>query len=124
MAARTDERAERVIGGLLRGGVIASVAVVVAGGVFYLIHHGAETPAWGQFRGEPYDLRSVGGIVAGAVTLRARDLVQLGLVMLMATPVARVAFSVFAFAAQKDRTYVVVTLVVLAILLASIAGVI
>ena len=124
MKAWTDERSERVIGLLLRAGVVASVVVVSLGGVFYLLRHGAEATHYGAFRGEPEDLRSVAGIVAGAMTGRPRDIVQLGLVMLMATPVARVAFSVFAFAAERDRTYVVVTLVVLAILVASIAGLI
>ena len=47
----------------------------------------------------------------------SRGLIQFGLLLLIAVPVARVAFSVVAFALQRDRTYVVVTLIVLAVLL-------
>ena len=60
--------------------------------------------------------------MAYALSFRARGLIQLGLLLLIATPVARVAFSVFAFARQHDRTYVVVTLIVLSILIFSLAG--
>jgi uncharacterized membrane protein len=49
-------------------------------------------------------------------------LIQLGLLLLIATPVARVAFSVAAFAMQRDRLYVVVALIVLAVLMYSLTG--
>jgi uncharacterized membrane protein len=62
----------------------------------------------------------VSGIVTGAVSWHSRGLILFGLLLLIATPVARVAFSVVAFALQKDRTYVVVTLIVLAVLLYSL----
>jgi len=54
--------------------------------------------------------------------LRGRGIIQLGLLLLIATPVARVAFSIAAFAMQRDRLYVVVTLMVLAILLYSLTS--
>jgi uncharacterized membrane protein len=72
--------------------------------------------------GEPVDLRSVSGIVRDALALRERGLIQLGLLLLIATPVARVAFSVAAFAMQRDRLYVVVALIVLAVLMYSLMG--
>ncbi len=120
--AWTDERSEQVIGRLLRVGVVLSVVTVSIGAVFYLIHHGGERPDYGSFRSEPAGLRSIVQIINGAVRLRSQQIIQCGLVLLLFTPVARVAFSVFAFAVQRDRTYVVVTLIVLAILMASIAG--
>ena len=49
-------------------------------------------------------------------------LIQLGLLLLVATPVARVVFSVFAFARQHDLTYVVLTMMVLAVLIYSLVG--
>lgn len=57
-----------------------------------------------------------------ALSFRSRGVIQLGLLLLIATPVARVVFSVFAFALQQDRTYVIVTLIVLAVLIYSLAG--
>ena len=121
MRAWTDERVERVIGTLLRWGVILAAAVVLAGGVMYLARYGSTIPDYRVFRGEPSDLRNVSGIVTGAVSWHRRGLIQFGLLLLIAVPVARVAFSVVAFALQRDRTYVVVTLIVLAVLLYSLA---
>ena len=121
MRAWTDERVERVIGTLLRWGVILAAAVVLAGGVMYLARYGSTIPDYRVFRGEPSDLRNVSGIVTGAVSWHSRGLILFGLLLLIATPVARVAFSVVAFALQRDRAYVVVTLIVLAVLLYSLA---
>jgi uncharacterized membrane protein len=120
--ARTsaDERTEVRIGNLLRAGVILSATVAFVGGVVYLSRHGREVPDYRLFRGEPSDLRSVGGILGGTFTLRGRDLIQLGFLLLIATPVARVAVSVFGFLRERDWLYVVVTLFVLALLLYSL----
>jgi len=98
------------------------VVTVAAGAILYLAHYGGGRPDYRSFRGEPADLRNIIGIVKGALSLQSRELIQCGLVLLLLTPVARVAFSVFAFANQRDWTYVIVTLIVLAILIASIAG--
>ncbi len=114
--------AEHLIGGVLRGGVLISALVVLAGAGLYLARHGQAFPHYGVFRGEPSDLRTLGGILADTLALRARGLIQLGLLLLIATPVARVALSVAVFALERDRTYVAVTLVVLALLLFSLLG--
>jgi uncharacterized membrane protein len=54
--------------------------------------------------------------------LAAKGIIQFGLLFLIATPIARVAFSVIAFALQRDRVYVSVTLIVLGLLLYSLVG--
>jgi uncharacterized membrane protein len=118
----TDQRVEVTIGNLLRAGVLLAAVVVLIGGTVYLARHGGATPHYRVFRGEPTDLRTVSGILADAISLRGRGIIQLGLLILLATPVARVAFSVFAFAMQRDVLYVAVTLVVLAVLIFSLAG--
>jgi uncharacterized membrane protein len=96
--------------------------MVGIGAAFYLVRHGGEHPDYRLFRGEPAALRDIGGIVRESLKWRGTGLIQLGLLVLLATPVARVAFSVVAFLLQRDRLYVVVTLIVLGILLYSIAG--
>jgi hypothetical protein len=73
---------------------------VLAGGLAYLSRHGGEAPGYHVFRGEPADLRSLRGILQEAWSLRGRGIIQLGLLLLIATPVARVAFLVYAFAGQ------------------------
>jgi len=118
----TDERLARWIGSLLRLGVGIAGAVVLLGGVVYLARHGAETPSYGVFHGEPSQLRSVRGILGSAGRLGGLGIIQLGLLLLIATPIARVAFAALGFAMERDRTYVLVSLVVLATLLFSLAG--
>jgi uncharacterized membrane protein len=117
-----DRRIEQAIGLLLRAGVALAAALVCAGAALYLFRHGAERVDYRVFRGERADLRSVRGIVTGALALQGRDVIQLGLLALLGTPVARVVFSVVAFALERDRLYVGVTLLVLAVLLWSLAG--
>jgi uncharacterized membrane protein len=112
----TDEQVEQIVGNLLRAGVIVAAVVVLVGGVIYLAHHGMESADHHAFRGEPEDLRSPVGIGRDALALRGRGLIQLGLLALIATPVARVVFSVWAFARQRDWTYVIITLIVLGVL--------
>jgi len=99
-----------------------SAAVVAAGGIWYLIQYGTTPPGHHVFRGEPEYLRHLGGIVSGVPGFHCRRLIQFGLVLLIATPVARVAFSVAAFVLQRDHAYVAITLVVLAVLLFSLFG--
>ena len=118
----TDQRVEEWIGDLLRAGVTLASVVVLFGTCVYLARHGQEEPAYHVFKGEPTDLRTLSGIVREVAAFKGRGLIQLGLILLIATPVARVAFSVVAFAIQRDRLYVVVTLIVLAVLSYSLAG--
>jgi uncharacterized membrane protein len=120
--AWSDEKMEQVIGTLLISGVIAAALIVLVGGVLYLIRYGATLPDYAVFRGEPSELRSLFGIVRGSLSFQVRSVIQLGLLLLIATPVARVAFSILAFALQRDRTYVIVTLIVFAALIYSLIG--
>ena len=103
-------------------GVLLAAGVVVLGGVVFLAHHGATVPAYHVFQGEPTDLRNLSGIFHDAFTFTGRGIIQLGLLILIATPVARVMFSIVAFALERDSLYVVITIIVLAILLFSLAG--
>ena len=118
----TNEAMENVIGNLLRIGVISAAALVLIGGGFYLAKHGTTPPEYSVYHLEPANMRSIPGIIKRAFALDSRGLIQLGLLLLIATPVARVAFSVFAFAMQRDYTYIIVTLIVLTLLLFSLSG--
>src|SRR5947207_707409 len=93
--AWTDERLDQILGNLLRFGVLLAGVVGLAGGVGYLIRHGdEEMPSYREFRGEPDEYRHLSAIVAGAAALHGRAIIQLGLLILIATPIARVVFSV------------------------------
>lgn len=109
----TDDRVDILIARILRGGVSLSAATVLAGGVWYLADSINARPDYSHFQ----QAHGMGALLA----LPPPELVILsGLLMLIATPVARVVFSVFAFAAERDWMYVVFTLIVLTILLVSI----
>jgi len=117
-----DRRVDKIMGVLLRTGVVLSAMFVLAGGIVYLARHQMPVTNYRVFQGEPAELRTVPGILHEALALRGRGLIQLGLLILIATPIARVAFSVLAFLYQRDWTYVVVTLVVLGLLFYSLLG--
>ena len=119
----SDQKVEIIISNILRAGVILSAAIALIGGIFYLASYGFIVPDYRVFRGEPSDLRSVHGIFRDVIALRSRGVIQLGLLILIATPVARVAFSVIAFVRQRDLLYVIITLFVLTVLIVSLAGV-
>jgi len=119
----TGEQLEKRVGNLLRFGVLLSAAVVVVGAVMYLIVHGSQQTNYTQFRGEPEQLSNVRSIVIGALHGRSRDIIQLGLLVLIATPVARVILAGYAFMRQRDRLYVVVSAIVLTILTLSLMGI-
>jgi uncharacterized membrane protein len=112
----TDARFDTVLAYVLRAGVLLSAAVVACGGIVFLRVHGLERPAYHVFRGEPAALRSVRGIVSAAVHGGGRGLTQCGLLLLIATPIARVVCSVFGFIKQRDWLYTGITLAVLALL--------
>jgi len=118
----SDLRVEIAVSRILRAGLLVAAALVVAGGVLYLARHGAETPHYGMFSGEPELATSVPAIARAALDGSARGVIQLGVLVLLATPVARVAFSALAFAFQRDRLYTGVTLFVLAVLAYSLLG--
>jgi len=113
---------ETVIANLLRGGVALSAAVVIAGGALYLLRHGAERPDYGVFRGEPAELRSLGGIIGNILSFHSKGVIELGVPLLLGTPVARVAISVRGFLRERDYEYVAISLMVLLILLFTIFG--
>jgi len=114
---RRDQRIERIIGLLLQTGVILALLVTLLGAMLYLGHEGRRVADFRVFRGEPWDLRSAPAVVAAAFAGRREAVIQLGVLVLIATPIARVILSLAAFAVQRDRIYVLVTAIVLAVLL-------
>jgi uncharacterized membrane protein len=118
----SDKRAEEIIGILLRTGVTIAAIIVFGGAIPYFLHHASVHPDYSTFHSEPSELRHVSGILKSSAALDPAAIIQLGLLILIATPVARVAFSVFAFAEERDWMYVVITLIVLALLVYSLSA--
>ena len=106
----TDTRLEQIVGNLLRAGVILAASVVLAGGIWYLAANGGTREDYRVFHGAHLRMPFTQGLPAPLATI------EIGLLLLIATPVARVVFSIAAFGAERDKMYVGFTLVVLAIL--------
>jgi uncharacterized membrane protein len=114
---------ELLISNLLRIGVSLSLLVVVIGTVVSFTRHRDYLSSPGELEKItrlnavfPHTIKSVIGDLR---QLRGRAIVMTGLLMLIATPVVRVAVSIFGFVYERDRIFVLITSVVLALLLAS-----
>ena len=116
----TDSKIEEGVSVLLRAGVLVSGIIVLLGGIYFVFRHGGERVDFITFRGETSIDRDVVQIVVGAFRLRARSIIQVGILALIATPILRVAFSLVGFALERDRVYVLITGIVLLILLYSL----
>jgi uncharacterized membrane protein len=121
--ATADEQMEQMLGNLLRAGVVVSALIVTVGGAMFLVNHGGERADYRDFGdGAPREVRTITGIWSETMAFSARGVIQLGLLVLIATPVGRVALSALGFARQRDYLYVVLTLLVLGLLLYSFFG--
>jgi len=117
----TDKQLQSMIGIVLRTGVIAAAIVVAASGTLYLVGHHADAPRFARFTTESSDLRTISGILRSSVQLRSEAMIQLGLLLLIATPIVRVALAAVGFYFERDYLYVVVSLIVLTVLLFSLS---
>ncbi len=117
-----DDRTEQVVGNVLRLGVLIAAAVTLVGGVLYLMQAGATRPDYHVFHGQASPLRSLAAVARGVVAGNAEAIVQAGVVLLIATPIARVALTLVAFAIRKDRLYAVISAVVLVLLAYGLLG--
>ncbi|HEY7974620.1 MAG TPA: TSUP family transporter [Ktedonobacterales bacterium] len=107
-------QAELLISNVLRGGVLVSAAVILVGVALYYLH---PQPTTADALSYPNRL---GEIIPGVLAGSAEAIITLGLLILLVTPVLRVAVSIGAFALEHDWLYVGITTLVLALLLTSI----
>ncbi len=126
-------RMELTISYALRGGVLLSAAIILIGIVWFgftqdtgyakvLPHHLSGLLTFHQTSGPGFFPTSLTGVFTGAIAGRPYAIIGLGMLLLIATPVMRVALSVFFFLAQRDWLYVGITLFVLAVLVLSLFG--
>jgi uncharacterized membrane protein len=117
----TDDNLEIAIGRMLQTGVLLAAAVVLAGGVLYLLHASGPRPNYSHFHGVAEVLRTPSGIWHGLLHGDAESVIQFGLLLLIATPVVRVILAGVGFLMERDRLYFWVSATVLAVLLYSLA---
>ncbi|CAN5325498.1 DUF1634 domain-containing protein [soil metagenome] len=114
-----DKDMQAVIGWVLRAGVIASMSVVMLGGVIFLYRHGQAIPDYRVFKGVPDFVAHINSLFEGAFALRGQAIIQLGIVLLIATPIMRVIFSAIGFVLEKDYLYLGISMLVLLIIFIS-----
>jgi len=118
-----DHDIEVIVGTLLRYGVMTASAIVLLGGTYFLFQHGeSPVPSYHRFVGESIGYTTFSGILNGVFALQAKGIIQLGVMVLIATPILRILFSLIGFVLEKDKLYVGITLVVLCVILLSTFG--
>ncbi len=116
----SDQRIENLVGIMLRTGVLLAAAIVLFGGILYLVHNHGPRPDYSHFTAEPAHLIAFSGILHGVAALDPESIIMLGLLVLVATPVARVGMCIVGFLFERDHLYTVVSTIVLLILLYSL----
>lgn len=116
----TDERMELSISRMLRVGVTSSALIMSLGGFLYLKAAPKLSLGYSTFHPEISSLSSVRQALSGSARLDGASVIQIAMLVLIATPVIRVAFCIVGFARQRDRLYVGISSTVLLILLYSL----
>ena len=118
------EATELLISNLLRTGVVLSAVLVVVGTIITFVHHPeylTSSTALGPLKdgslGFPTSFREM---LSGLIRFEGRAIVTAGLLVLVATPIMRVAVSILAFLQMRDRKFVAITSIVLSLLIASL----
>ena len=114
-----DTDIQAIIGLVLRWGTIISISIVFFGGIFFMYRHGHSIPDYKTFKGIPPFLQHFDGLISGALNIKGQAIIQLGVILLIATPIIRVLFSTIGFALEKDYLYVCISLLVLLIIFSS-----
>jgi uncharacterized membrane protein len=118
----SESRMDEWMGRLLQAGVLLAALLVLPGGVLYVLHHPVPPTDYRHFESVPAAYRTIFGILRKAGSLDSRGLIQLGLLVLITTPIARVVYSAAVFLLRHDWKYLTITLLVLALLSYSLVG--
>jgi uncharacterized membrane protein len=119
MASEADLKMEIAISRMLRAGVSVAAFVVLVGWVLYLWQAHGVASDYRHFHGVPSPADQLTPVFEGIRHLDSRSIIRLGVLLLIATPIMRVAYCVYSFARQKDKVYVFISSVVLTVLLYS-----
>jgi len=116
-----DNDMEQLMGNLLRIGVLVSAIVAFIGGIMYVVAHGGEIrPSYSVFKGVSPEYTSVSAVMHGVFAGNAASIMQMGILLLIATPIARILFSFASFIKEKDYLYVFISAIVMGIIVFSI----
>ena len=114
-----DTDMQSLLGHVLRAGTVISITIVFFGGILYLYRHGHSIANYKDFKGTPDFVHQAASLFSGAFSLKGQAIIQLGIILLIATPIVRVTFSAIGFVFEKDYLYVGISLLVLLIIFIS-----
>ncbi len=120
MTREADVHMEIAISRMLRTGVSLAAAVVLLGSVLYVWQAHGVAPDYRHFHGVPTPVTQIAPVIEGIRHFDSRSIIRCGVLLLIATPIMRVVYCVFGFAAQKDKLYVGVSSLVLIVLIYSL----
>ena len=117
-----DRDMQLIMGNLLRAGVVLSMTVVFIGGVIYLFGFGNLKADYSHFVLDEGGFFSLSAIWAGLLQLNGKAIIQLGILLLIFTPISRVILAVISFFLERDYLYVLIGLLILSIILFSLSN--
>ena len=124
MNLKDPDTMNNVVGNALRVGVVSSAVIILFGTALLMANKGLSTTSNdltynnGQVPHGSFNI-SLSGLFNGLASLQPYSIIELGVIVLLATPLTRVIISVFLFAAEGDKIFVYITAVVLILLLFS-----
>lgn len=118
----TDKDIQAIIGNLLRIGVVLSMATVLIGAVIYLLGNAGKSVEYHTFDYAKVHLKDIKSIFTNLPALEGITIIQLGLLMLIFTPIARIVMAAVSFFIEKDYLYVLICIIVLLIIAMSLSG--
>jgi uncharacterized membrane protein len=114
-----DRDMQLLLGWVLRAGTVISITIVFLGGIIYLYGHGHTVANYKTFIGVPGFVQHFQGLKNGALNFEGQAIIQIGIILLIATPILRVVCSAIGFVFEKDYMYVGISLLVLFIIFMS-----
>ena len=118
---------QQLIGNTLRWGVILACLLATIGGVYYLMQHGLDPVLdYRHFEAAnaaaQLNFTTLGGLWQGILHGDAASCIQVGVIVLILTPIARVVLSFFDFIVEQDWLYVAITAIVLTVIISNSLG--
>lgn len=118
----TDKDLQKIIGNVLRFGVIISLSVSAIGGIILLSSSSSETISFRYFEEKNDNIIAViKEIIRGVSSFNGESIIFLGVLLLFLIPIIRLVLSLFSFMLEKDMLYVIITLIVILIIAISIS---
>ncbi len=115
-----DTDMQALLGKVLRTGTILSIGIVLFGGVIFLYRHGNSIVNYGRFTGIPDFVHYTKQLIPAALAFKGQAIIQIGIILLIGTPIMRVLFSAIGFALERDYFYVFISLLVFFIIVMSL----